>query len=138
LALEHDLALVVHTRDAAEETLRMLEEYKNDVKRGIIHCFSEDGEFARTVIEWHYAIGLGGTITYPKNHELRIIAKETALEQVVLETDAPFLPPQTKRGQKNFPAYIAETARYLADLRGVSYEEVATQTSETARKIFRI
>ncbi len=138
LALEHDLALVVHTRDARDETLRVLEEYKNDMKRGIIHCFSEDLDFARQVIEWNFVLGLGGTITYPKNNYLREIAQTVSLDHIVLETDAPFLPPQSMRGKKNSPSSIALIAQYLAELRSVSLEEVADKTTVNAKKVFGI
>lgn len=138
LALEHDLALVVHTRDAADETLRVLEEYKNDVKRGIIHCFSENISFAQQVIAWNFVLGLGGTITYPKNDYLRQIAHEVSLEHIVLETDAPYLPPQIMRGKQNSPSSIQLIAQYLAQLRSVSFEDVATQTTLNAKKVFNL
>ena len=80
LALEHDLALVVHSRDAYDETLRILEEYKNNLSRVTMHCFSYDTAFAQTVTEWNFVLGIGGTITYPKNEELRNIVKNTELK----------------------------------------------------------
>lgn len=138
LALEYNLALVIHTRDARDETLRVLEEYKNDIKRGIIHCFSEDLSFARQVIEWQFALGLGGTITYPKNNYLREVAQEVDLKHIVLETDAPFLPPQSMRGKKNSPSSIALIAHYLAELRSIPFEEVANKTTMNAKKVFGI
>lgn len=138
LSLEHDVALIVHTRDAPEETLYVLEEYRKNITRGIIHCFSEDQSFATTVLSWGFAIGLGGTITYPKNTILRTIAQSTPLESIVLETDAPFLPPQSLRGKKNYPENIALIAQYLADLKNISLDEVAHATSKTAARIFKL
>lgn len=138
LALDHNLALVVHTRDAAQETLRVLEEYKGQVKRGIIHCFSENKDFADTVIEWGYAIGIGGTITYPKNNYLRDIVRLTNLEHIVLETDAPFLPIQEMRGKQNHPRYINEIAHYIANLKNESVEIISNITTKNAKKIFMI
>jgi TatD DNase family protein len=138
LALKHDLALVVHTRDARDETLQVIEEYHKEIKHGIIHCFSEDADFARQVISWGFALGLGGTITYPKNIALREIAASTPLSHIVLETDAPFLPPQSMRGKKNYPANIALIATYLAELKQISVEEVAEKTTLKAREIFSI
>lgn len=138
LSLEHDLALVVHTRDARDETLRVLEEYKQEIKRGIIHCFSEDLAFARTVIEWNFALGLGGTITYPKNNYLREIAQTVDLSHIVLETDAPFLPPQSMRGKKNSPSSIALIAQYLAELRSTTFDDVANRTTVNAKQIFKL
>lgn len=136
LALEHNVGLVVHTRDAHEETLRCLEEYKGQISRGIIHCFSEDQSFADTVISWNFALGIGGTITYPKNASLREVVVNTSLENMVLETDAPFLPPQIIRGKQNAPLYTRTVADYIAKLKDVSYENVATSTTKNAQRIF--
>lgn len=116
LALEHDLALVVHTRDAAPETLTCLEEYKNRGLRGTIHCFSEDIIFAQKAISWGFVLGIGGTITYPKNAHLRAAVRAVGIENIVLETDAPFLPPQIMRGKQNHPQQIHTIAQYLADM----------------------
>jgi TatD DNase family protein len=138
LALEENLGLIVHTRDARDETLRALEEYKGQISRGIIHCFSEDQDFADQVIAMGFAIGLGGIITYPKNEYLRQIARTVPLDKIVLETDAPFLPPQEMRGKQNSPAQIRTIAEYLAQLRGISLQEVAQQTSKTAMRIFEV
>lgn len=136
LALEHNVGLVVHTRDAHEETLRSLEEYKGQITRGIIHCFSEDQSFANTVIDWHFALGIGGTITYPKNLALREVVVNVGLENIVLETDAPFLPPQIIRGKQNAPLHIRTVADYIAQLKEASFENVATVTTKNAKRIF--
>ena len=138
LALTHDLALVVHTRDAPDETLSVLEEYRKDITRGIIHCFSEDAAFAKQVIAWNMAIGLGGTITYPKNNALREIAQTTELNAIVLETDAPYLPPQTLRGKKNSPANIPLIGAFIAELKQIPVAQVMQQTTLTAKRIFKL
>lgn len=131
MALEHNLGLVVHTRQAPEETLRVLEEFAGQA-RGVIHCFSEDLTFAQQVIAWNLFIGIGGTITYPKNNMLRAVVASVELANMVLETDAPFLPIQRMRGQQNHPLYIKEIATYIAQLRGEALEEVARQTTQNA------
>ncbi|HZW61207.1 MAG TPA: TatD family hydrolase, partial [Candidatus Babeliales bacterium] len=138
IALEYDLALIVHTRDAGQETLRSLEEFKGQIKRGVIHCFSEDQYFADEVLKMGFVIGIGGTLTYLKNDTLRSIAKTIALEKIVLETDAPFLPPQSMRGQQNHPRQIATVAQYLADLREQSFEEIGRQTTHNAQTLFAL
>lgn len=138
LALEHNLALVVHTRDAHDETLKSLEEFKGQISRGIIHCFSEDQSFADYTISWGFVLGIGGTLTYPKNNALREIFKNVSLEKIVLETDAPFLPPQTMRGKQNNPANIKLVAQYLAELRNESFETIANSTTQNAYKVFNI
>ena len=136
LALEHNLALVVHTRDARDETLRALEEFKGQITRGIIHCFSEDLDFAKTVIDWEFAIGIGGTVTYPKNEELRKVVTSVSLDSIVLETDAPFLPIQAMRGKQNNPQYIVDIATFIAELRQEPLLTIASKTSQRAQKIF--
>lgn len=138
LALEHDLALVVHTRDAGHETLEVLDEYSKQLTRVIIHCFSEDRSFAQQIVDWKFCLGIGGTITYPKNNELRDIVSKVPQEFLVLETDAPFLPVQTMRGKKNSPEYIPLIAEYIAQLRSVSFELIGQQTTLNARGIFKL
>lgn len=138
LALEYDLALVVHTRDAREETLSVLEEFSRHIKRGVVHCFSEDLSFAHQVIAWNFVIGIGGTLTYPKNEALRIVAKTISLEKIVLETDAPFLPPQSMRGKQNHPKNIKMIAQFLADIRQESFEKIAQQTTLNSLALFQL
>ena len=138
MALEYDLALVVHSRDAADETLRSIEEYAGQIKRGIIHCFSEQADFAEQIISWGFAIGIGGIITYPKNNYLRDIVKQVPLSSIVLETDSPFLPIQEMRGKQNAPQYIKQIAEYIGQLRNESLEVISTQTSKTAFSIFNV
>jgi len=138
LALTHDLALIVHTRKAKDETLSVLEEFKGDLKRGIIHCFSEDLDFARHAFTLGFVLGIGGTVTYPNNATVRSVVETVPLSNIVLETDAPFLPPQTIRGKQNSPAQIATIAHYIAELKKISYQEVADQTTHTACTLFDI
>ena len=137
-ALEHALPLIVHTRNAGDETLRSLEEFKNNNLHGVIHCFSEDQSFANTAFKFGFVLGIGGTITYPKNVNLREICKNVPLEKIILETDAPFLPIQSMRGKQNHPKYIADIAHYLAELRNEPFEKIAQTTTNTAKHIFKI
>lgn len=137
LALEYDLALSIHSRDAYEETLRGLEAFKNEPRlRGVLHCFSEDQAFADQVISWNFVLGIGGTLTYPKNQTLRAVAQKVALKDIVLETDAPFLPPQIIRGQPNSPQHIRTVCAYLAELREVDFTTVAETTTANVQRVF--
>lgn len=138
LALEHDLALIVHTRDAAEETIMFLEEFKQEPLRGVIHCFSEDQAFADAAINLGFVLGIGGPLTYPANDRLREIFTNVPLEKIILETDAPFLPPQHMRGKQNHPKYIATVAQYLAELRNQSFDDIARQTTENVERVFNL
>jgi TatD DNase family protein len=103
-----------------------------------MHCFSYTQEIAKEFIDLGFMLGLGGIITYPKNNELRETIKTLDLKNLVLETDAPFLPPQSIRGKPNHPAQIATIAHFLADLRGIPFEELATQTTTNARRLFNL
>lgn len=137
LALEHKLPLVIHTRNAGMGTLECLEEYKNDGLTGVFHCFSESRDFAlQATQEFGFFIGIGGIITYPKNNELRALVQELTLSCILLETDAPFLPPQAIRGQKNHPREVATIARYIADMLHTNQETVAHKTTQNARALF--
>lgn len=138
LALEFDCAIVIHTRDAGAEVLEVLDEYKNNNPRGIIHCFSENDQFANKAIELGFMLGIGGTLTYPKNQTLRDIFTLVPLECIVLETDAPFLPPQPLRGKQNVPAYIPLIAQALADLKQTTIEYIGKITTQNACSLFKI
>jgi TatD DNase family protein len=137
-ALEYDLALIVHTRDAPEETLACLEEYKNQGLKGTIHCFSQDLFFAHQALSWGFVLGIGGTITYPKNEILRTVVKTVGLEHIILETDAPFLPPQSIRGQENHPREIKTVALYLSELLGIGFSDVSAYTTQNAQRLFSL
>lgn len=136
LALEYNLPIVIHMRDATDETLKIVESYVPDIK-GVFHCFSETVDIAREVISWGFVVGIGGAITYPKNDYLRTVVTAIDDGSYVLETDAPFMPPQTIRGKKNSPAQIRTIATYIADLKGKTLETIAKQTTNTVKEIFR-
>ncbi len=137
LAKKHNLPVVIHIRDAGADALTILEKYKNDLC-GVIHCFSLDLAAAERVISWGWYIGIDGPITYPKNHDLRSVVATVPLTGIVMETDAPFLPPQHLRGKRNSPANLGIIAQAIADARGISLAEVVAQTAKNARALFRL
>lgn len=136
LSLEHNLPLIIHTRNAGEETLRCLEEFQGQGLRGTVHCFSEGIDFARQAINLGFVLGIGGTITYPKNNYLRDVVMQVGITNIILETDAPFLPPQDKRGQQNHPREIKTIAHYLSNLLNINYDDICSTTTQTARSLF--
>lgn len=138
LALECNLPIVIHVRDAGEEALKIMQEYIKDGLHGVIHCFSQNSDFANQVLEWGLYIGIDGHITYPKNDVLRQIIKNVPLDKLLLETDAPFLPPQQFRGKQNSPAYIPLIAQFIADLRDINIKELEDATTQNAEKLFAI
>ncbi len=138
LALEYDLALIIHSRDARDETLYALDQFSNEKLRGTMHCFEGDLSFAQEALRRGFVLGIGGTVTYPKNNTLREIVKTVELSSIILETDSPYLPPQTMRGKMNSPAHIKTIAEFVAQLRDLPFEEIALTTSSTAKAVFRI
>jgi TatD DNase family protein len=137
LALRYDLPIVIHTRNSMEVALDMLEERKNPLIRGVFHCFSGDTEHAKRAIKLGFKLGIGGVVTY-KNSGLQTVVKDTGLEHLLLETDAPWLPPVPYRGQRNESSYIPLIAQKIAEIKSVSLEKVAEVTTANARKLFRI
>lgn len=137
LAIKHDLPLAIHIRESAEAVLEVLEGYAGKV-RGVAHCFSQDKAVAQKLLDWGFYLGIGGPLTYSKNDELRSLFQEVALERIILETDAPFLPPQAFRGKKNYPEYIPYIAQELARIREIKVDEVARVTTENVKALFRI
>lgn len=137
-ALKYDVALIVHSRDGYDETLQVLEEYKNENINGIIHCFFYDEFFAMQVLSFGYKIGIGGPITYPKNDVLRQVVKRVGLDSIVLETDAPFLPPQIIRGKQNHPIHIKTIALFISELLDTKFEIVCEKTTNNASKLLKV
>lgn len=136
LALEYHLPLTIHIREAGDEVVKVLEEYCHDGIRGVIHCFLQNESVAQTVLAWGLYVGLDAPITYPKNNDLRELFKKIPLERILLETDAPFLPPQQYRGKQNTPAYIPLIAAALAALRDIDTAVVEDVTTANAQKLF--
>ena len=136
LSIKHDLALVLHIRDSADEALKVLEEYKGEM-RGVAHCFCQSQDVADILVEWGFYLGIGGPITYPKNNKLRDVVKQVPLEKLLLETDAPFLPPQKFRGKRNYPKYIPIIAQAIADIKGVDVGVVRDITYQNFLNVFR-
>lgn len=136
LALQYDLALVVHTRSAIDETLALLNPYTKNNLKAVIHCFDQDWPLAQEIIKMNFLMGIGGIVTYPKNENLRTVVLNDQLNNIILETDAPFLPPQVIRGKQNEPAQVHTVAQYLANFLHWPYEMVAEKTTHNALKLF--
>ncbi len=134
LAKKLNLPLIVHCREAWDEVLKMT---KNSF--GIYHCYSGLPHNTNYIIHnTNFLVSFAGNLTYPKNEYLREAVKTLPLDRIVLETDCPFLPPQSKRGKRNEPANILETALLIAEIKEVTLEEVANQTSLNVRQILRL
>lgn len=132
------LPLVIHSRDAEADTARILwEEMANGRFDAILHCFSSGPELARAGIELGLYVSFSGILTFKNSTQLREIAAELPAERLLVETDAPYLAPAPHRGKRNEPAFVANTASVLAEVRGVSPEEIARQTTENVFRLFR-
>lgn len=134
-AISLDLPIVIHSRDSMDQTIRVVREHQNGNLRGIFHCFNEDENFAKEIVALGFYLGIGGPITYKKS-KLPEALRYIPLENIVLETDAPYLPPVPYRGKLNESSYIVYVAQKLAEIKDVSIEEIAAKTTENAIGIF--
>ena len=137
LAAQHDLPVVIHTRNSMDIALGIIEERHDTRLRGVFHCFSGNPEQAEQAVRLGFMLGIGGVLTY-KNSGLQTVVEHVSLEHLLLETDAPWLPPVPHRGQRNEPSYIPIIAQKIAHLRCVSLEEVAERTTMNAMRLFGI
>lgn len=136
LALDLGLPVIIHDRDAHQETMTMLQESNIASVGGVLHCFSGDLRMAEQAVEWGFYISIAGPVTFKKAEELREVAANIPLDRLLLETDCPFLAPVPFRGKRNEPAYVQYTANKVAELRGISAQQIAEQTSENFARLF--
>jgi TatD DNase family protein len=137
-ARETGLPLIVHTRDAEDDTARILrEEMGKGAFTGVIHCFTASDPFARQALDLEMYISISGIVTFKNAKDLQTTAATIPADRLLIETDAPFLAPVPHRGRPCEPAFVADTARFLAELRGETIEALATQTSNNFRALFR-
>ncbi len=136
-AKELDLPIVIHCRDAFDEVFEVLEDLKDEKLRGIFHCFTGNLEQAQKAIQLNFYLGIGGVLTYKKAGLAEVI-QDIDLQHIVLETDAPYLAPVPYRGKPNESAYLIHIAEKLADIKGLSLEEIAEITTSNSIKVFGI
>ena len=137
LAVKFDLPLVIHTRNSMDIALGILTERDDGRLRGVFHCFSGSTEQAKRAIGLGFMLGIGGVITY-KNSGLQTVVENIGTEHLLLETDAHWLPPVPYRGQRNEPSYIPRIAQKIAEIKNVSLEKVAADTTENASRLFEL
>ena len=136
-AKELGLPVSLHTRNAFREMFKILDHEQDGRLAGVMHCFNGTFDEAKTALSYGFHLGLGGVITY-KNCSVKDYLAEIPREKIVLETDDPYLPPVPYRGQRNEPAYIVKTAEKVAEIYGVTIEEVCKITTENAKKLFKL
>jgi TatD DNase family protein len=134
---ETGLPIIIHTRSADNDTIDILtSEMKKGAFKGLIHCFTASAELAQKVLDLGFYISVSGIITFKNAQDLRDIIKHVPLQKLLVETDAPYLAPMPHRGKTNEPAFTKFTAEYLAELKGISYAEVAKQTTDNFYRLF--
>lgn len=136
-ARELELPVVVHTRDAKEDTLALLREHSDPRIGGVLHCFTEDIDMAREAVRLGFYISLSGIVTFRSAESLRSLACQLPLDRLLIETDSPYLAPVPYRGKPNEPAWVVEVAECIAQARGISIDEVAMQTTANFYQLFR-
>jgi TatD DNase family protein len=128
--------LIIHTRSAKQDTLKILAEEDADEIGGVMHCFAEDWETAQKAIELNFYISFSGIVTFNNAKELQYVAQQVPEDRILIETDSPWLAPVPKRGKLNQPAYVKYIAEKIAELRGVSYQHIAKISSENFERLF--
>ncbi len=138
LAKELSLPVVLHIRDAYEDSLEILKFFGKMPKNGVVHCFSGSPEFAKEVLKLGYKIGIGGVITFSNAKKLVNVCREISLDDILIETDCPYMAPTPHRGERNNPAYTEFVAHKIAEIKSVSAEKIARSTYENAMHFFAI
>ncbi len=136
VANELNKPLIIHTRDARQDTIDLLKAHKAEHTKGVLHCFTESLEMAQQAIELGFYISISGIVTFKTATELQDVVRNIPLERLLIETDSPWLAPVPYRGKANQPGYVVEVAEFIADLKGISVEELARVTTENFYQLF--
>jgi TatD DNase family protein len=135
-AIQCKKPLIIHTRQAQEDTIKVMREENAEKIGGVMHCFTEDWEMAKAAMDLNFYISFSGIVTFPSAKILQDVAKKMPIERMLIETDSPYLAPVPHRGKSNEPAYVKHVAEYLATLRGVPVDEIAEKTTENFFRLF--
>ncbi len=138
VAKKKKMPIVVHDRDAHEEVFAVLKEEKAGENKGVMHCYSGDLEFAKKCMDMGFYISIAGPVTFKKTSRLKEVAKSIPNDRLLVETDCPYLAPEPYRGKRNEPAYVKYVAAKIAELRGMSYEEIVAATRENTCRLFKL
>lgn len=138
LAKETNLPVVIHSRDAAADTISVMKEFKEDKIPGVIHCYSYTKESAREFLDMGYSFGIGGVLTFKNAKKLKEAVAYIPMDRILLETDCPYLSPEPNRGKRNSSLNIPYVVQVMAQIKGITEEEVIRITSENTEKLFHI
>ncbi|WP_278403380.1 TatD family hydrolase [Pseudoalteromonas ruthenica] len=136
VANELDKPLIIHTRDAREDTINLMREHHAERCGGVLHCFTEDYDMAKKAMDLGFYISISGIVTFRNAEQLRDVVKQIPLDRLLIETDSPYLAPVPHRGKTNQPAYVQDVAYFIAELKGISYKELATATTDNFYRLF--
>ncbi|HID44843.1 MAG TPA: TatD family deoxyribonuclease [Chromatiaceae bacterium] len=135
-AREAGKPLIIHTRDAREETLQIMREEQAEQAGGVLHCFTENWEMASAALDMGFYISFSGIVTFKNAQELRDVAARVPLDRMLIETDSPYLAPTPYRGKPNEPKYVRRVAETIAELRGMEVSDLANQTAQNFQRLF--
>ncbi|HHV27062.1 TatD family deoxyribonuclease [Anaerosalibacter bizertensis] len=138
LAKELNMPIIVHSRDADQETFDILKEEADERLRGVLHCYSGSAEMAKDYIDLGFYISLAGPVTFKNARKPKEVAKVVPMDKLLIETDSPYLTPEPHRGKRNEPLYVRHVASMIAELRGMDFEDVGRITSENTKRLFNI
>ena len=128
--------LIIHTREARSDTLRILKEEGADSVGGVLHCFTEDWETAIAAMDLNFHVSFSGILTFKNAAQIQDVARKLPMDRLLVETDSPYLAPVPKRGKPNYPEYVHYVAEFLAELRGTTYDDISNTTTENFFKLF--
>lgn len=137
-AINSKKPLIIHTRQAQEDTIKIMREEHAEKIGGVMHCFTEDWEMAKAALDLNFCISFSGIVTFPSAKVIQDVASKIPLDRMLIETDSPYLAPVPHRGKSNEPAYVRHVAEYLAVLRGVDVNEIAEKTTENFFRLFNL
>ena len=137
LAREEKLPMIIHSREAAADTLRVMKEEKSEEIGGVIHCFSYSVEMAEEYLKMGFYLGIGGVVTFKNAKKIKEVVQMAPMERILLETDSPYLAPVPYRGKRNSSLYLPYVVQEIAELKGISEEEVIETTEKNAVRLFR-
>jgi len=138
LAKEVGLPVIIHSRDAAGDTLEIIKEAQDGRLRGVMHCYSGSLDMAMEYIKLGFYISFAGPVTFKNSKKSKEVAKAIPLDRLLIETDSPYMTPEPYRGRRNEPKYVRYVAETIAEIKGISLEDIAERTSENAKKLFGI
>ncbi|WHX25531.1 TatD family hydrolase [Virgibacillus halodenitrificans] len=138
LAKKVNMPIIIHNREATEDIVKILQEENAKEVGGIMHCYNDSVDYVQACLDMNFYISLGGPVTFKNAPLPKEVAAQVPLDRLLIETDAPFLAPHPNRGKRNEPAYVELVAEKIAEIRGISFEEVGKITTENARNLFKI